>query len=65
MGVIQIDENTPASELKDKHLVVNCRTGQAFAADTNAEALALATEHQKETEALEVLAQEEARRGNG
>lgn len=61
MGYNKIDHKTPAAQLKDKHLVINCRTGEAFAADTSAEAEALAHEHQKETENLLILEEEKAR----
>lgn len=57
MPHFKIDAKTPIGDLKDKHLVVNCRTGETFAADTPDEAQSLAQQHQKESE-------EEARRGN-
>jgi hypothetical protein len=50
------DEHTP-DDLGGKHIVVNCRTGEIFAADTDGEAAELAEAHNRET--AELLAQEE------
>lgn len=64
MGYKKIDHRTPSAQLKDKHLVVNCSTGDMFAADSQSEAQALAEQHQKEAERAMLFAEEEARRGN-
>lgn len=64
MGYYKINEKTPASQITDKHLVINCRTGESFAADSHDEALALAAEHQKETEEIRLKELEEIRHGH-
>lgn len=39
---------TSAEDLTDKHVVINCRTGEVFACDTHNEAISLAAQHAEE-----------------
>ena len=50
MATVKIDINK--DEYEGKHVVINCRTGEAFACDTMAEGHILAAIHDAESERI-------------